>query len=201
MHNHQHYQKLREGFEVWKQWRLENPELDLTNSIISAKHIYPQQLTNVFDNLDFSGLNLSNLQFIDVNLRHANFQEAILRQTLFGNGVVLDGCDFTDCTFDNTTFDLCELVKCKFNNKCNIITGLKFRESVCQLIEVSGRLERVSFNLSTLDHITFSEITFNQCCFINTTIDHCDFADSEFIGGSCNYSPPASLRQLASHTS
>jgi uncharacterized protein YjbI with pentapeptide repeats len=84
MANPEHVAILKQGVEVWNEWREDNPEImpDLTEAILS--------------NEDLKNVNLSHAKLRGSSLRGANVSCAILKQTN------LRGVNFTDVNLTNS---------------------------------------------------------------------------------------------------
>ena len=96
MSNPEHVAKLLEGFEVWNEWRTQNPEIrpdlsganlieaDLYRANLSWAHLYRADLNRAnLNRANLSEANLNEAKLVHANLnkaklKHANLSEAKL---------------------------------------------------------------------------------------------------------------------------
>ncbi|MEM1291280.1 MAG: toll/interleukin-1 receptor domain-containing protein [Cyanobacteria bacterium P01_H01_bin.162] len=94
---------LRQGAEVWNQWRRDNPdeEIDLRDADLSGANLYTANLRNAIlytadlgranlSDANLSGANLSGANLSDVNLRDANLHDADLGRAYLYNANLRD---------------------------------------------------------------------------------------------------------------
>jgi uncharacterized protein YjbI with pentapeptide repeats len=131
MANEEHLAILRQGTEVWNQWRKDNPDIRpdlsgarLCRAELSRAHLFGTDLSEVhlgradlsvadLSRADLGGADLSEANLHGAKLRGANLHRANLRKAglfradLFGvqlSGVDLTGADLSEATVGGTTF-------------------------------------------------------------------------------------------------
>ncbi len=117
MANPEHLKILKQGVEVWNQWREENPDVEpaLSDPNLRSAHLEYAHFRGVdlrgghFENADLWGASLRGIDFRHVDLRHADLRRADLKAVNF-EGVNLESADFTHSILSNACFVNARLV-------------------------------------------------------------------------------------------
>lgn len=101
MANPEHVEILKQGVEVWNQWRAANPETspDLSSADLCGARLCSANLRYA----SLSGANLSSADFTKADLFHADFREATLRDADFSEAILFSAnfcaVDLSEVTF------------------------------------------------------------------------------------------------------
>ena len=141
MANPEHLETLKQGVEVWNQWRHAHPDIrpDLTSAYLSetsmdwAEPDVPGVLGIAdLQKIDLRGASLAFARLQGANLRSAN----LARANLWGANLrraYLFGADLRDARLDNANLTLANL--CQAN-----LTGARFWETVIDRVNFSGTI-------------------------------------------------------------
>ncbi|MFG6105369.1 pentapeptide repeat-containing protein [Leptothoe sp. EHU-05/26/07-4] len=128
MANVGHLERLKQGVQVWNQWRVENADIepDLSSAELRDLNLTDANLTKT--NLEWAFLHNSNLErtnleeanlrdayLPDVRLNGANLRNAKLNNT-FLSGANLTHADFTEADLTNAHLGHSTLIRTKFIN-------------------------------------------------------------------------------------
>lgn len=126
MANLEHIAKLKEGIEVWNQWRRDDPNFkpnlggaDLSD--ISLDHANLEYANLIRANLTRANLTSANLRYTnlsDANLAHANLSDANLRYTN------LDRTNLSDANLTSANLENVDLESANLKGVCFIKTNL-----------------------------------------------------------------------------
>lgn len=106
MANKEHLAILRQGVEVWNQWRKDNPNLipELDEANLEKIGFYE---------INFAGANLRQANFSEAHLKRANFKRANLKRATFMH-TFLKGANFSEAHLNEAFFAGANLSKAKF---------------------------------------------------------------------------------------
>src|ERR1044072_6977880 len=144
MANPEHLQIIEQGFEVWNDWRIKNPDVipDLSGATLFKLDFYPRRrppakLANVnfssallmqanLHRADLTGANLTKANLGETNLDSAVLNQAVLRETyLVGanfTNAELRGADLAGATLGSTVFGNADLTGAKSLESCHHFT-------------------------------------------------------------------------------
>jgi len=106
MANEEHLAILRQGAEVWNEWRQENPNLTPELDEANLEKIG-------FYEINFTGANLRQANFSEAHLKRANFKRANLKGATFMH-TFLKGANFSEAHLNEAFFAGANLSKAKF---------------------------------------------------------------------------------------
>jgi len=166
MNSQDYFGILKDGVDIWNNWRLENPQINpnlsnidfsglicgldganFKNTILIGCNFTGQSLEGTeFENAQligssFKGANLLNTNFNSAKIEHGNFQGSYINQAKFKEANLLS-VDFTNATIKNAYFANSFCLKTKFIN-------------------------------ATLDSIIFNYASFVGAVFVNANIVNC----------------------------
>ena len=136
MANEEQLAILRQGVEVWNEWRKENPNNDIDLSWAKLR------------NSDLGGANLSETKLTRIDLRSTVLTDVDFRNAL------LTGADLREATLRNTNFESATLRRVDFGYASLI--GVNFMEA--SLISADFRRARISktnFTQARMDNTAF----------------------------------------------
>ena len=167
MANPEHVEILKQGVEVWNQWREENPDVRPDLQRIEMKGC---QLTGInfreaiLDEANFMNSNLSNSNMYQASLSVASFRQAILNDVILNEANLsradlvwadlresgLVKTDLFDSDLRSTIFAGAQLKEANFDNA--VLGDTSFRNT--DLSHVKGLNSCHHFAPSSIDHIT-----------------------------------------------
>lgn len=160
MANEEHLAILRQGIEVWNQWRRQYPEIkpDLSKAYLLAKYLNKADLSNV---------NLNEANFIGASLIKANLSAANLIGAKFFNAF-LCGANLIEANLTEADFAGANLIEVNFNGanltEANLsetdLSGVDFRRANLSGLNLSA-LKLIRANLSGLNLSGFKLIGTN----------------------------------------
>lgn len=140
MANEAHLEILKQGVEVWNQWREEahhvTPDLShayLIGANLRNAYLYNVDLRSAFlgdvdlGNTDLSSANLGNANLSDANLSNANLHRAILRSTFLGDADLshtdLSHADLSHADLSHTNLSHADLSHADLSNTQAVATN------------------------------------------------------------------------------
>jgi uncharacterized protein YjbI with pentapeptide repeats len=182
MANQEHLDILKQGVEVWNQWRTEHPDMKPDLAEISGHNLYNSTLaradfmdramgSNLWEaaangyNLsgaNLSGAKLSKSNLYGSNLREANFHEADV------SGSNLARTDLSNANLSNANLNGAYLEGAN-------LTGANLRNS---------HLHGVDFHNANLNRVSFRSADFSVVNFNNTNLDGANFTEANLYYGS-----------------
>jgi uncharacterized protein YjbI with pentapeptide repeats len=199
MANQEQLEILKQGAEIWNQWRAanSNSRIDLSGSNIYRYDFSGANLSGVnlraasffecnFDKANFEGANftkanLSRASFLEANLSRASFLETILWKTNF-TGAILNHANLIGATFEEANLANASLVG------ANLMNGI-FRSANLTKANLSGAdlslANLVSANLSGAD---LSKTKLFSANLVNANLSRANFDGSSFIEANLNRS-------------
>ncbi len=127
MANEEQLAILKQGVDVWNQWRKKNPdtEIDLRDADLGGGYNL-SQMTDFrginFSQIDASGANLSNVRFDNADLSNAKFNGTNFWASH------LNQVDFSNSEMQKANFDDASLENCVFGNN-DLSTAIKLEET------------------------------------------------------------------------
>jgi len=111
MANPEHLKILKQGVDVWNEWREENPEIipDLSGSQLWGKYLYEANLCNAnlarmhLHNINFYYANLLNADLSNADISLSRFRFAKLKHANLQGLSVMES-DFSYCELDDVDF-------------------------------------------------------------------------------------------------
>lgn len=153
MANPEHLEILKQGVEVWNEWRIGYPE------------IQPDLNQAKLDNAEFSNINLSNTSLFSAGLYASNFNGANF------NGAKLRGSDATFATFIEATFIGADISWVTFI-ACNL-SGSNLRETFCELTDFrDADLHGANLNEAILNNTVLGDTNLSGVTGLETCIHH-----------------------------
>jgi hypothetical protein len=154
MANPEYVEMLKQGVEVWNEWRKVNPSMviDLSDAYLPDIKLHPKLEEEAnFSGVNFSGGHFFNANFISANLADANFSGANLN---FSNltGANLKGANLRGAFLLSTNFYSAELSDADMTSA--ILSSAIFGETT--LKNVRGLDSCIHQGRSTIDHQTLA---------------------------------------------
>jgi uncharacterized protein YjbI with pentapeptide repeats len=171
MANEEHLAILRQGVEVWNEWRKNNPEIkpDLCSINFSGADL---------SEADFSLSDLRNADFTEVNLTDAYFEKANLkfselRKVTLGKSDILEVAYFEEIDYipSNIDDDNEILIEGNFENK--IFRGINLSTSI---------ITRARFHKANLINTSFYKADLAQAKFNNSNLKEANFLRANLSG-------------------
>ena len=175
MANQEHLEILKQGVDVWNQWRENNPWIipDLWGVDLSDAQIQKINFQGVnLVNADFSKADLTQANFISANIRNANFTKANLSRSVF-QGAKLDNANFTKAYAQNAVFTKAHLYEACFT-KANL-SGSDFTEANMERTELDG----TNLTKTNLFGVNFTQALLYRVNLTNATIGNTVFANAK----------------------
>lgn len=178
MANQEHLEILRQGLDVWNQWRRENPDLepDLSSVDFNAANLY-----NIdFSNVDFSASDLSLIDLIEANLSRANLSNANLNDANLEKvdltEAILKGADLSRAKLCNVNFSRAILVKAIM---CNAeLDGANLSNA-----NLSGaNLNDANLSGADLSNADLSEADLREANFTSAKLIDADLSEADLRG-------------------
>src|SRR6266536_3680644 len=188
MANQEHLDILKQGVEMWNQWREEHPNIrpDLREAYLMKGRFFGANFTLVdlhkaelsFAHLCFaklnhaylSGANLTEAILIDAELREANFRESNLHEA------ILNQADLTLATLNKANFSSAQLIKAD-------MTGVDLREAGLYRADLSeADLSYADLSGAYLDRATLVGTIFAEAILTNCHIYGIAAWDVELTG-------------------
>jgi hypothetical protein len=175
MANQEHLEILKQGVDVWNQWRENNPWIipDLWGVDLSDAQI-PKinfQGVNLVD-ADFSNADLTQANFISANIRKGNFTKANLSRSVF-QGAKLDNANFTKAYAQNAVFTKAHLYEACFT-EANL-SGSDFTEANMERTKLDG----TNLTKTNLFGVNFTQALLYRVNLTNATIGNTVFANAK----------------------
>jgi uncharacterized protein YjbI with pentapeptide repeats len=175
MANLEHVEILKQGVEVWNQWRICNPEIkpDLEFADFSGAYLCGANLCgSLLAKTNFSQTNLSAVNFKGSNLFEANFTDALLNQadfsSLYLRNVNFTKADSKDAIFMSANIESSNLTEANFNHVFLVDAKV-----------VRSNLHNTSLAESLISFSWFVEGTFTNTDFSNAFMGSALFADCD----------------------
>jgi len=175
MGNQEHLEILKQGVDVWNQWRENNPWIipDLWGVELSDAQIEKINFQGVnLVNADFSKADLTQVNFISANIRNANLTQANLSRSVF-QGAKLDNANFTKAYAQNAVFTKAHLYEACFT-KANL-SGSDFTEANMERTELDG----TNLTKTNLFGVNFTQALLYRVNLTNATIGNTVFANAK----------------------
>src|SRR6266496_5344778 len=188
MANQEHLDILKQGVEMWNQWREEHPNIrpDLREAYLMKGRFFGANFTLVdlhkaelsFANLcfaklnhaDLSGANLTEANLFDAELREANFRESNLHEA------ILNQADLTLANLNKANFSSAQLIKAD-------MTGVDLREAGLYRADLSeADLSYADLSGAYLDRATLVGTIFAEAILTNCHIYGIAAWDVELTG-------------------
>lgn len=161
-----HRDLLLQGRDVWNRWRQQNllvtgqlSLLDLSGEDLSGYDLHKCNLNGV----NFQGANLTNVNFSESSLMYADFRQANLLEVDFSHATLLcanfDGLTIADVVFDGAN-----------------LSSARMHDFTAY---------RSKFTGASLYGTNIFWATFQNCRFVNTTIEQCKLSCATFITSEC----------------
>lgn len=160
MANEEQLAILKQGVDVWNQWREEYPdeEIDLTDAD--------------FFEVDFSGINLSKANLNSADFEHATIVSANLKKTTLWRAnffaTNLAQANFSQALLNYTDFDGANLSGATFKLA-------EFKHTILRFSNCAG----ANFSLAFLDDTDFKGCILESADFTNAKLDYCLFAQND----------------------
>jgi hypothetical protein len=124
MASQEHIDILKQGVEVWNQWRKEHPDIrpDLGGAMLQRAYLFQADLSGA----DLSGADLSMAILIEANLKQANLEETKFFRANFA-AADLSGTDLRKCVPFQADFG--EAILCGVDFRKVILYGVNFRKA------------------------------------------------------------------------
>lgn len=194
MANPVHLAILRQGVDVWNQWRQENPDItpDLswinTNNIdLSGAYLFQVDLSGasfknqIFNNVSFSKSNLYRADFSNSRSFHVCFSETNLIKTNFASANLVN-VNFLDANLSHANFYDTRLSRIVFDS--TILENTKFTESKLNNIYIANidlsqviNLETIISDLDASSRIDFQSIFLSKGKIPKVFLEACGITD------------------------
>lgn len=191
MVNEEHLAILRQGVDIWNQWRKENPEvrpdfreLKLGKAILTRADLSGADLRGA--NLRKSDLSkLPSIPYMSANLWVGDPPQFSKFDYPFAE-VSLAGADFREADFRNANLSEADLRGAKLNN-ANLsevnLSGASFYEAII----VGVNLSKANLSKANLSRVNFSNINFYQADIEKANLSRAflcqsDFSDADLSG-------------------
>ncbi|MEH1777090.1 pentapeptide repeat-containing protein [Nostoc sp.] len=187
MANEEHLAILRQGVQVWNEWRKENPHIkpDLTRVRFKRLSNYDKanfSETNLSE-ADFSGnflneINFSKANLIKVNLglsnlHYINFNRANLSEAIIVNAYINE-TNFSAANLSKANLYLSRFINSKFN-KANLANGNCFGSLFIKTDFTEANLQQTNFSATQALGTIFTRANLTGICIeawnINDTLD------------------------------
>ncbi len=173
MANAEHVEMLKQGVDVWNQWRDDNPEIrpDFVGANLADVELESANLSFAFlEEIDFTHKNLSGAKFSNADMRYAKLQGANLTQAKLNNAnlngarmsqAILKDADLSDAILRSVNLD-------QANLKDAVLTGASLSGASLSYADLSGSvLSNAIFNWTNIDGANFGEATCAATIFTN----------------------------------
>lgn len=194
MANPEHVEILKEGVDVWNDWREENPKI---KPDLSGRTIKSMDLNGI--DLSLAKLRMTNFVRVSLkgaNLKHANMTHAIIQLSDFENAILceadlrsaaiytsnLSGTDFTDVRLHRTT--LGDLDLCNIKNLNDVLNLGPSTIGIDTIYRSGGQIPEVFLRgcgvpesfITYMKSLTMSPIEYYSCFISHATRD-AEFAE------------------------
>ena len=182
MANPEHLAILKQGVEIWNNWKKDNPEItvDLSNTKLIDLDLSNIDLSNAI----LSNTDCKNTKFEDSKLWSVNFNHANLEHTSFISAVLL-GCNFQHARLTNSHLFQANAFEADFSYANLYLASFAYSElSRTKFIKTYSRkadfsytfLRDANFYQSDLENANFTQAhvlgtNFNQTCLTGICID------------------------------
>ncbi|MBE8991078.1 pentapeptide repeat-containing protein [Nostoc sp. LEGE 12450] len=171
MANEEHLAILRQGVEVWNEWRKNNPEIkpDLCSINFSGADL---------SEADFSLSDLRNADFTEVNLTDAYFEKANLkfselRKVTLGKSDILEVAYFEEIDYIPSNIDDDNEIFIEGNFENKILRGINLSTSI---------ITRARFHKANLINTSFYKANLAQAKFNNSNLKEANFLKANLSG-------------------
>lgn len=196
MANDEHLKILKQGVEVWNQWREKHPEIvpDLSDADLKKADLNGADLREVNLNLtnffrsNLSSAKLSRVDFSELNFSFADLREADLRGANLSHaqfrGAELSGADLSDAQFKGADFSGANLSSADLGGadfSGALLFDAKLRDADLSGANLSDtHLTRADLTRANLGFSNFSHAHLQDANFANALAGRTTFADTNF---------------------
>ena len=181
MANEEQLVTLKQGVEVWNEWRVQNPDIaiDLRNATVWGTHLFLLGLSPEFIDLaapewiDLSGVNLSRADLRGAHLDHAYLMEADLTKANLShinlNGALLSKANLSRANLRDANLSNADLSKCILTQAD--LSGANLREATLTEADLVGaQLIDSDFWRATMDGTILQNSDLSQSIGLETVV-------------------------------
>jgi uncharacterized protein YjbI with pentapeptide repeats len=193
MANQEQLSILKQGVEVWNQWRHENPdvEIDLTDADLGKAKLAGINLSRVrLRRVNFYKADLSKANLSRANLRKANLFEANLMEADLSNSSLRDAnlgeTNLSKANLSEATLDEAELRRANLENAD--LTGASLIETRIGFANLKGanlsgaNLSHANLNQTNLSEANLCNTNLTQANLVSTRINKAKISGSTVYG-------------------
>lgn len=191
MANEEQLAILKQGVDVWNQWREENPNIKID---LTKVHLVAQDFTMInFENADLEGSNFQKTELVKTNLRGTNLTNVDFRYTrLWGSDLSranLTNADFNSANLNGSILNNANLSKAKFINagffdadlRNAYLIGADFLSANLGRADFrKAKFNDTSFNHANLEKADLSATALSGTTFRWTLLDNTIIVDADF---------------------
>jgi uncharacterized protein YjbI with pentapeptide repeats len=193
MANAEHIDVLKQGKDVWNQWRQDHPEItpDLSGAELNKDFFVNPALTQQ-ERIDLAGINFNSAHLVatsvgDADLAGADFSYAVMKEMVFSNVSLskanLDGADLTHSKFWNS-----EAIGASFWDgvlENTVLSGTDLRDATFTNANMAhanlegadlsnAELWRANLESGNLDGTKMLGANMQQCRLVKATMTRCN---------------------------